>query len=101
MSHDETADDLLKYRGEFPILDQYTYMISHSLGAMPRGVRGALQDFADLWDRRGIQAWEDGWWDMPRQVGDVLAGIVGADPGTITMHQNVSVASALIASALD
>jgi len=94
-------DDLLKYRPEFPILDRYTYMISHSLGAMPRGVYQRLNAFADSWNERGILAWEDGWWEMSSTVGDVLGKILGAGAGTITMHQNVSVAEALIASALD
>ena len=31
-------DDLLKWRGEFPILDRTNYLISNSLGAMPRRV---------------------------------------------------------------
>jgi len=95
------ADVLLKYRAEFPILEHYTYMISHSLGAMPRSVPDKLKEFADLWNRRGIQAWEDGWWEMPRLVGDALGRIVGAPPGTITMHQNVSVAESVIASTMD
>lgn len=96
-----TSDPLLSWRAEFPILGKTTYMISHSLGAMPRAVHDTMREFADLWSERGIQAWEDGWWDMPRRVGDQLAGILGAPPGTITMHQNVSVAESIIASALD
>ena len=95
------ADDLLALRSEFPILARCTYMISHSLGAMPKGVYDELRQFADLWNERGIQAWEDGWWEMPVTVGNLLAGILGAAKGSITMHQNVSVAEALIASALD
>ena len=94
-------DELLKYRAEFPILSKYTYMISHSLGAMPRGVHERLREYADLWDQRGIQAWEDGWWEMPTKVGDVLGRILDAEPGSITMHQNVSVAESMIASCLD
>jgi hypothetical protein len=35
---ERTMDELLKWRREFPILDRTTYMISNSLGAMPRGV---------------------------------------------------------------
>lgn len=93
-------DELLTYRSEFPILDKYTYMISHSLGAMPRGVRGRLAEYADLWDQRGVQAWEDAWWEMPKKVGDLLGEILGAAPGSITMHQNVSVAESMIASCL-
>ncbi len=95
------SDDLLEYRAQFPILEKYTYMISHSLGAMPKGVYDRMRQFAQVWDERGIQAWEESWWDMPRRVGDTLATILGAKPGTITMHQNVSVSEALIASALD
>ncbi len=94
-------DNLLAWRDEFPILKKCTYMISHSLGAMPQAVTERMRAFADSWNERGIQAWEDGWWDLPYKVGDLLGGILGAAPGTITMHQNVSVAEALIASALD
>jgi len=94
-------DDLIGYRSEFPILETCTYMISHSLGAMPRGVNDRLRQFADLWNTRGIQAWEDAWWEMPTTVGNVLGKILGAAPGSITMHQNVSVAESVIASALD
>ena len=39
-------DELLRYRSEFPILDRTTYLISNSLGAMPRGVEDALQPYA-------------------------------------------------------
>ncbi len=94
-------DPLLAHRSEFPILERYTYMISHSLGAMPRAAEARLKDFADLWNERGIQAWEEGWWDLPFTVGALLGKILGAPDGTVTMHQNVSVCEALIASALD
>lgn len=93
-------DELLKYRAEFPILEKYTYMISHSLGAMPRGVRERLREYADLWDHRGVLAWEDGWWEMPKKVGDLLGRILDAEPGSITIHQNVSMAESMIASCL-
>jgi kynureninase len=94
-------DPLLAWRDQFDILKHTTYMISHSLGAMPRRVHDQMRAFADLWNERGIQAWEEGWWDMPFRVGNLLAEILGADPGTVTMHQNVSVAESIIASCLD
>ena len=68
-------DELLRYRSEFPILEQYTYMISHSLGAMPRAVFDRVKSYADLWNERGIQAWEDAWWEMPRLEGSSLKHI--------------------------
>jgi kynureninase len=95
------TDPLLAWRDQFDILRHTTYMISHSLGAMPRKVRDQMRAFADLWNERGIQAWEEGWWDLPYKVGNLLGEILGADPGTVTMHQNVSVAESIIASCLD
>src|SRR4051812_17122356 len=40
-------DALLRYRSEFPILERTNYMISNSLGAMPRAVYDALHGYAD------------------------------------------------------
>src|SRR6476661_3903051 len=92
------SDPLLKWRAEFPILDTCTYLVSHSLGAMPRRAAEYLQQFADEWSTRGVRAWHEGWWELGRTTGDLLAPIVGALPGTISMHQNVTVAQAIIAS---
>jgi kynureninase len=94
-------DELLSYRSRFPILDKTLYLINHSLGAMPAGVYDRLRDYADAWARRGIRAWEDGWWEMPVTLGDKIARIIGADPGTVAMHQNVSVCQSIIISCFD
>ena len=79
-------DPLLAWRKEFPILGHTTYMISHSLGAMPRRVSDRLQQFADTWAARGIRAWEEGWWEMPVTVGDLIGSIIGAGQGEVVMH---------------
>lgn len=94
------TDELLKYRSEFPILETTTYMISHSLGAMPRGVYDKVRSYADMWATRGIRAWAEGWWDKPITTGNLIAPLIGAQPGEVVMHQNVSVAVSVILSAL-
>lgn len=94
-------DELLKWRAEFPILDRNTYMISNSLGAMPRGVYGSLESYADSWATRGVRAWEEGWWDMAVGVGDKIAPLIGAANGEISLHQNVTLTQAVIASCFD
>src|SRR5947207_11704196 len=94
-------DELLKWRGEFPILDRTTYMISNSLGAMPRGVYDAMRAYADSWAERGVRAWEEGWWEMAVGVGDQIAPLIGARPGEISLHQNVTLTQALISSCFD
>lgn len=95
------VDELLKWRGEFPILAETTYMISHSLAPMPRGVFGAMQEFAEVWATRGIRAWEEGWWEMPVTVGDMVGDIIGAAKGSVVMHQNVSVCQTIVTSCFE
>ncbi|MBI3724901.1 aminotransferase class V-fold PLP-dependent enzyme [bacterium] len=93
-------DDLLRWREEFPILSRCVYMISNSLGAMPRGVYEKLKEFADLWATEGVVAWEK-WVPLVTETGDVLAEILGAPRGTIILHQNVAALLAIVGSALD
>jgi kynureninase len=94
-------DELLKWRGEFPILDRTTYMISNSLGAMPRGVYDEMRSYADSWAQRGVRAWEEGWLEMAVGVGDKIAPLIGAGPGEISLHQNVTLTQAVISSCFD
>src|SRR5919199_1111530 len=60
--------ELTDYRDRFPILEHTTYLINHSLGAMPRA------------------------------VDDQIGRIIGAAPGSTVMHQNVAVAEAVVVS---
>ena len=92
------TDPLLAWRQEFPIVDTCTYLVSHSLGAMPRRAAAYLQQFADEWSSRGVRAWHEGWWEIGRTTGDLLAPILGVQRGSISMHQNVTVAQAIVAS---
>ena len=94
------TDDLLKWRSEFPILDRAVYLISHSLGAMPRATYDRLHEYADIWATRGVRAWAEGWWNMPVTVGNEVGRIIGAEPETVVMHQNVSICQSLILSCL-
>ena len=90
--------DVDRWRREFPILETCTYLVSHSLGAMPRRARTYLEQFANEWDVRGVRAWHEGWWEIGRVTGDLLAPILGVEPGTISMHQNVTVAQGVVGS---
>jgi kynureninase len=90
--------ELTDYRPGFPILAETTYLINHSLGAMPAAAADRLAEYARVWATRGVRAWGEGWWTMPRTVGDQVGRIVGAAPGTTVMHQNVAVAEAVVVS---
>src|SRR6478672_2197888 len=87
--------DVSSWRAEFPIVETCTYLVSHSLGAMPKRTAIYLQEFADTWSRRGVRAWHEGWWEIGRETGNLLAPVLGVRPNTISMHQNVTVAQAI------
>ena len=90
--------DLLDYRERFPILAETTYLISHSLGAMPAAAEERLLEYAKAWRTRGVRAWEEGWWELPLTVGDQVARLIGAPAGSVSMHQNVTLAEAVVLS---
>lgn len=94
-------NDLLELRGQFPILEHATYMISNSLGAMPRQVYDEMRAYADSWGNRGVRAWDEGWWEMAVSVGNQIAPLIGAAPGEISLHQNVTLTQAVICSCFD
>lgn len=94
-------DQLLEWRKEFPILEKTAYLISNSLGAMPRAVYERMKDYADVWALRGVRAWEESWWEMAISVGDKVGAIIGAGPGEISLHQNVTLTQAIISSCFD
>ena len=95
------TDSLLRFRQEFPILATTNYLVSNSLGAMPRAVAGQLAEYAEQWATRGVRAWAQGWWEMPVSVGDEIAPLIGAGAGEVAMVSNVSIAQAQVFSALD
>jgi kynureninase len=96
-----TSDPLLRFRPEFPILEKTTYLISNSLGAMPRAAADALAEYAQTWATRGVRAWAEGWWEMSAAVGDEIAPLIGASAGSVTMLPNVTVAAAVLLSSLE
>jgi len=95
------ADELLRYRPEFPILERTTYLISNSLGAMPRGVYDALEGYADTWATRGVRAWQERWWGLSTEVGNEIGALMNAAPGSVSTHQNVTTCQAIVASCFE
>ncbi|HZR58323.1 MAG TPA: aminotransferase class V-fold PLP-dependent enzyme [Terriglobales bacterium] len=95
------TDDLLRYRSEFPILDRTTYLISNSLGAMPRGVYDAMKGYADTWATRGVRAWEEKWWMLGAEVGNEIGTLMNAPANSVSVHQNVTTCQAVVASCFD
>ena len=95
------TDKLLEFRGEFPILATTTYLVSNSLGPMPRSVPEKLAEYAADWGALGVKAWARGWWEKPVDVGNEIAPLMNAGPGEVVMMPNVTIAQAAVCSAID
>ena len=88
------------HRDKFPILEDSTYLVSHSMGAAPLGAREALDAYWTDWATDGPEAW--GRW-LPRigEIADGIGAIVGAPAGSVFLGPNVSVLQAALATAVD
>ena len=95
------SDDLLRFRPDFPILANTTYLISNSLGAMPQAAQRALNEYAEIWATRGVRAWEETWWMLAHEVGALVENLMNAEQNTVSLHQNVTQCQAVLASCFD
>ena len=95
------TDPLLAYRDEFPILEKTSYLVSNSLGPMPRAIPEKMAEYARDWGELGVKAWNRGWWELPVSVGDEIAPLINAGSGEVVMMPNVTIAQTAVLSAID
>jgi len=95
------TDALLQYRSDFPILSETTYLISNSLGAMPRGVVESMRDYAETWATRGVRAWDERWWMMALEVGNQIGELMNAPANSVSLLGNVTQCQAAVASCFE
>jgi kynureninase len=89
-------------RDEFPALRTGIHLLSHSLGPAPRAARSSVAATFDQWEGQIAEdAWGRHWWDLPRQVGDRIARVLGGAPGSVQVQPNTSTALAAAISCFD
>jgi kynureninase len=93
-------DTLLKWREEFPALENCTHLISHSLGCIPRRAGKYMAEFIRMWEEKSITAWDD-WLPEVDRAGERIGALLGAPKGTVVMNQNVSTVQSVLASCFD
>lgn len=88
----DAADELAGVRAQF-VLDDVVYLDGNSLGALPAGVPGRVEDVVRRqWGELRIRSWdESGWWTAPERIGDRIAPLVGAAAGQIVVGDSTSV----------
>ena len=77
----DKADPLAKKRLEFDLPTNTVYLDGNSLGALPTAVKSRIADVVSKqWGNHLIRSWNDHHWiDLPTNVGDKIAPIVGAE----------------------
>jgi len=87
----DAADPLAHFRERFVLEDgDRIYVDGNSLGRLPRETAKLLAARVEEWGRRLVTAWPD-WIDLPLEVGDVLAPLVGARPGEVLVADSTTV----------
>ncbi len=88
----DAADPLAPWRDQFHVADpDLAYLDGNSLGTPPARTFDRVQQvMRDAWGRDLITSW-DHWVDLPREVGDLLAPLIGAGPGEVLVHDSVTV----------
>lgn len=86
-------DPLAAYRKLFALPDGIIYLDGNSLGALPKSVAPRMAAVvAEEWGRDLITSWNvHDWIDLPRRVGNKIAPLIGAEPGTVVAADSTSI----------
>jgi kynureninase len=92
----DAADPLADFRDQFIGSDDpeiIAYFDGNSLGRPLRATRDRISRFVEqIWGRRLIRAWDEGWMDDPQRIGDRIGHLVlGAAPGQTVVGDSTSV----------
>lgn len=88
----DASDPLASFRDEFVIADPgLAYLDGNSLGRLPRRAAASVSELVHReWGEGLVRGWHD-WIDLSTVLGDQLAPIVGAAPGTVAICDQTSV----------
>jgi kynureninase len=90
----DERDPLASHRSLFiQTPEVLAYLDGNSLGRPLIATREHLHGFVDeIWGKRLIRAWDEGWMDAPTELGDVIARVaLGAGPGQTVVADSTTV----------
>lgn len=89
----DAVDPLASRRDQFALPDGVIYLDGNSLGALPKAVPLRMAEVvATQWGEGLIRSWNThDWIDLPGRLGDRIARLIGAAPGTVTVADSTSI----------
>jgi kynureninase len=96
----DARDPLREFRDRFVIDPDVVYLDGNSLGCLPTTTVEHLSATVAQWGARGVRGWDEGWLELPLEVGDRLgAAVLGAAPGQTVIGDSTTVCFYKLASA--
>ncbi|WP_253451667.1 kynureninase [Halomonas sp. Y3] len=86
----DRRDPLADFKARFALPEGVLYLDGNSLGAQPVAARAALDATRDQWRDELIKGWNQGWFDAPERLGDLLAPLLGASTGEVIVSDNIT-----------
>ena len=89
----DAQDPLRALRDQFELPAGVIYLDGNSLGAMPRtAVARVARSVTEEWGQNLIRSWNTaGWFELPQRLGDKIARLVGASPGSLVATDSTSI----------
>ncbi|MBT2788226.1 MULTISPECIES: kynureninase [unclassified Halomonas] len=86
----DRQDPLAAFKSRFALPEGILYLDGNSLGAQPKAAKQAVDDTLDQWRDELIKGWNQGWFDAPERLGNLLAPVIGAQPGEMSVTDNIT-----------
>ncbi len=89
----DEADPLRHFRERYVIPEGMIYLDGNSLGLMPKSVpERVAHAVAVQWAQDLITSWnKNGWFHLPRVIGDKIARLIGGGPGNVIVADTISI----------
>ena len=89
----DRKDSFAKKRKLFQLPKGKIYLDGNSLGVLPKAAVARVKHAVEVeWGRDLINSWnKHKWWDLPHTVGDKIAKVIGAVPGSVVVTDTISV----------
>ncbi|WP_409526135.1 kynureninase [Nitrincola sp. MINF-07-Sa-05] len=86
----DRQDPLFAFKSRFALPEVMIYLDGNSLGAQPIASHEAVEGTLVQWRNELIKGWNQGWFDAPERLGNLLAPLIGAQDGEVVVTDNIT-----------